>query len=223
MKKWTLLYFDDQLENIECMKEILSDKFDVIGTSDLNSYSKLMEEHRPQAFLLDVHMPQMDGYTLYSKIQEHPLYNGCPIIFISGDQSMESRLKSQDMGAIDYIPRELRVEELIVRLINKIKLHQQTALRLEVGNLMIDLETFKVSLDDENIDLTLLEMRILGVLFRSFPTKVSRTELIEKIWGNAPVKQGTVDTHITTMRPKLKNWDHTIKVREDNILIQLRV
>lgn len=220
--KWTLLYFDDQLDNIEAMTELLSDKFHVIATQDVNSYSKLMDEHRPHAFLLDVHMPNMDGYTLYTKIQEHPHYNGCPIIFISGDQSIESRLKSHDMGAIDYISRELRVEELVVRLINKIKLHQLTALKLEVGNLSVDLETFKVVVDDEIVDLTLLEMRILGVLFRNYPESVTRAELIKKIWGDVVVKQGTVDTHITTLRPKLKNWDHTIKVREDNILIQLK-
>ena len=220
--KWTLLYFDDQLDNIEAMTELLSDRFHVIATQDVNNYSKLMDEHRPHAFLLDVHMPQMDGYTLYTKIQEHSQYNGCPIIFISGDQSLESRLKSQDMGAIDYISRELRVEELVVRLINKIKLHQLTALKLEVGNLNVDLETFKVVVDDEIIDLTLLEMRILGVLFRNYPESVTRAELIKKIWGDEVVKQGTVDTHITTLRPKLKSWDHTIKVREDNILIQLR-
>jgi DNA-binding response OmpR family regulator len=74
--------------------------------------------------------------------------------------------------------------------------------------------------DGESIDLTLLEMRLLGILLRSFPQAITRAEVIRKIWGDEIVKPGTINTHIANLRPKIEKWNHKIKIREDNILIQ---
>ena len=220
--KWTLIYFDDQPHNIQCMTDFLSDKFEVVGSTDPTTYAAILNKHQPHAFLLDVHMPVMDGYDLYQKIVEHPGYNGCPIIFISGDLSDENRMKSHDKGAIDFLPRSLKPEEIATRVVSKVKLHMQTSLKLTVGNLTMDLESLKVYINGHIIDLTLLEMRILGTLLRSYPTNITRGELLQKIWGEENIKPGTINTHITNLKPKIKDWEYSIKSKSEKILIQLK-
>lgn len=218
--KWNLVYFDDQVQNIEAFKEILSDKFIVTGCSDATAFPRILEENHPHAILLDVHMPIMDGHTLYKKISQHPLYNGCPVIFISGDASDENKIKSYEGGGIDFLSRDLKIEEIAIRLENKIKFFVQMSTVLELGNLQVDVKSMKATIEGKNLDLTLLELRMLSHLLRSYPRTLSRMDLIHRVWGNDSVKPGTINTHLTNLKPKIDSWDHQIKVREDNILIQ---
>src|SRR5665648_219828 len=176
--KWTLVYFDDQITNIEAFTDLLSDSFDVIGLCDATKYAEVLQKYHPHVILLDVHMPILDGHELYKKISEHPLYNGCPVIFISGDKSDENILKSFEGGAIDFLSRDLSVEEIVIRITNKVKFHLQMATSLELGNLNIDLATMKASIYGENIDLTLLELRLLANILRAHPNALSRMDLI---------------------------------------------
>lgn len=218
--KWTLVYFDDQIQNIEVWRDLLEDQFNVVGCADANKYPMIMKENHPHAFMLDVHMPVIDGHDLYKKITEHPLYNGCPIFFISGDVSDANKIRAYESGAVDFLQRDLPVNEIILRLSSKIRFYLQTSTVLELGNLRIDVQSLKTTMNNAPVDLTLLEMRLLGILLRSFPQAISRSEVIRKIWGDEPVKPGTINTHIANLRPKIEKWNHVIKIREDLILIQ---
>ena len=218
--KWTLLYFDDQIQNIEAFKELLSEKFHVIGCNDATQFGSMLEENNPHIILLDVHMPILDGHALYKSISEHPLYNGCPIIFISGDQSDENKLRSFEKGGIDFLPRDLKIEEIAIRLVNKAKLFSQISTSLELGNLTVDVKSMKSTIAGRNVDLTLLELRMLSNILRSYPQTLTRAELIQKVWGTNSVKVGTINTHLTNLKPKIEGWNHQIKVREENIIVQ---
>jgi DNA-binding response OmpR family regulator len=218
--KRTLIYFDDQVQNLEAFKELLSDKFDVICSADVTMFSSLLMAYNPHAFLLDVHMPVMDGHALYQKIIEHPSYNGCPIIFISDDQSDQNKLTCYEKGAVDFLPRNIRPEEISIRLMNMIKFHSQVSTKFELGNLTLDVEEMKATIDGKNADLTLLEFRMLNNILRVYPETLTRTELIERIWGDKAVKPGTINTHFTNLKPKIETWDHQIRVRDENILVQ---
>ena len=218
--KWTLVYFDDQIQNIEAMKELLSEEFNVIGSHDATTFPAILEENNPHVILLDVHMPIMDGHELYKKITEHPLYNGCPVIFISGDQSDENKIKSFAGGGIDFLSRDLKTEELVARLKNKIKFFLDRSTELSLGNLEVDVMSMRASIGTQTLDLTLLELRMLSSILRHYPQTMTRSELIRKVWGSDTVKPGTINTHLTNLKPKIESWDHQIKVREENILVQ---
>jgi DNA-binding response OmpR family regulator len=217
--KWTVLYFDDQIQNIEVYKELLEDEFELIGCNDALRYDSLLLEHNPHAIMLDVHMPELDGHELYKKIISHPRYNDCPIFFISGDISDENKVRSYKSGGIDFLSRDIRSDELILRLGSRIRLNQQTTPRLGLGNLLLDMESLELIIGHEIQNTTMLEMRILGVLLRTFPAILTRTAMIKKIWGEESVKPGTVNTHLTNLKPKIEKWDHQIKIKDDQILI----
>lgn len=220
--KWLLLYIDDQPQNIDSLKLLLADKFEVIGSSDPAKYDHLLTTHKPHAILLDVHMPQMDGYCLYTKIIEHPNFNDCPIIFISGDLSDENRIRSHSSGGVDFFNRDMRPDELVLRLLSRVKHFQQNAIRLSVGNLTMDFEALKVFIDGKSVELTLLEMRILGALLRIHPGLIIKAEVIKKVWGEENVKPGTLNTHFSLIKPKLRAWDFEFKSKEDRIILCLK-
>jgi DNA-binding response OmpR family regulator len=221
--KWTLVYFDDQIENIEAFTELLGDTFEVIGCTDSTFFSDILERYNPHSILLDVHMPVIDGHDLYEKITKHLLYNDCPVIFISGDQSDKNKLKSYTGGAIDFLPRDISPDEIIARLTNKVKFYLQISTNLNLGNLSVDVKTMSAKVAGKNLDLTLLELRMLSSILRAYPTSLTRIELIEKVWGNSSVKAGTINTHLTNLKPKIKNWDHQLKVRDESIVLQSKI
>lgn len=217
--KYTLLYFDDQLANIECFKELLSGEFEVLGSQDVSLFSKFLEESNPHAILLDVHMPVLDGHALYQKITAHPLYNNCPVIFISGDESDENIVKSLKGGGIDFLPRHLSTQEITIRIKNKVKFFLERSTVLEVGNMELDLNSMKASVAGESLDLTLLEYRILSWILRYFPNSITREEMIPKVWGKEGVKPGTINTHLTNLKPKIEKWDFKIRFRGESVMI----
>ncbi len=217
--KWNLVIFDDEPQNIECFKLMLANDFHVFGCQEVTKFPDVLDRVYAHALLVDVHMPAIDGHSLFQKILAHPHYNGCPVFFISGDPSDEVKLKSYQEGAMDFFHRTIGYEELVVRLTNKIRFFVDRSASLELGNLEIDATTMRALIAGMPIDLTLLELRLLSHVVRAFPRSLGRQELIEKIWGRDTVKPGTINTHLTNLKPKLEAWDYLIRVREDNILV----
>lgn len=217
--KWNLVYFEDQVENVECYQLLLQDRFEVVGCLDSTLYKNYLQKYEPHAILIDVHMPGIQGHELYEKITTDRNYNGCPIIFVSGDLSDETKIRSYTSGGVDFLTREMPPGEIEGRLVSKIRLYQKTASKLRVGNLFIDFDSFKVFIDKSAIDLTLMEMRILASLVRTIPDGLTRNELLKNVWDN-DVKPGTVNTYATWIKTKLAEWDHVIQIKQENVIIK---
>lgn len=218
--KWNLALFDDQDYNLEIYMDILSPHFNVIVTNNPNDYKKILEDNNIHVFVLDVHMPKMSGYELYEKIVENPLYNGCPIIFISGDDSDETLIKSLDRGGVDFIRKGTSSEEFVLRIKNKVNLFLRATTVLELGSLYLNFKEMRAMLNGKDLELTLLELRLLSHVIRTHPKNLTRAELIQRIWGEAAsVKPGTINTHFTNLKPKIEGWDFQIKIRGENIVV----
>jgi DNA-binding response OmpR family regulator len=217
--KWTLLYIDDLPLNIECYRDLLEPNFHVIGTHKISEVPQLLSQEPYHGIMLDIHMPTIDGFDLYEQICAHQSYNGCPVFFISGDASLENKMKSYEKGGVDFIPRDLKYDELQSRLVNKIRLFQQTSTKISFGNLTLDIEALNLSVNGKMIDLTLNEYKILLTILRALPAPIKRSEVMTTIWGNDPIKPGTVNTHLTNLRSKVEEWDYTIKVKDELICL----
>jgi two-component system, OmpR family, response regulator VicR len=215
--KLKIIYFDDQAENLECFKTVLHDQFEVIISEDCLIYEKLLQLHRPHALLIDLHMPQMDGLTLYKKIQQSEFYNKCPVLFISADQSDENSLLVHGCGAIDFLPRQISTEELKSRIKSQIKFYLKGTPVLELGNLQLDARNFVTYVDGKPVDLTLVEMRILSMLLRSIPDPVKKDEMLEKIWGST--LDGKMYVHLSNLGNKLSGWEFQISVKNESVLL----
>jgi two-component system alkaline phosphatase synthesis response regulator PhoP len=217
--KFNLVYFDDLIENIEAYQLLLKDSFIIEGYTDTSNFSDIINKHKPHAILLDLHMPAQNGFDLYEKIINSEAYNGCPIFFISGDISDESRIKSIQTGAIDFFDRQITVPELNLRLLSKIKMFLQGSTTIDVGNLNLDSNKFNVSVKGKPVDLTMIETRILFCVIKAMPQPIDKDELISKIWNDNNNKS-KINVHLSNMKLKLWNWDHELKIKGSVILIQ---
>jgi DNA-binding response OmpR family regulator len=218
--KFKLIYFDDVIANIELYQDILSEEFEVFGTTNCSCFSDLMIKHQPQAILIDLHMPEMNGVELCGKILTSDSYNDCPIFFISGDESDEGRLKSLSIGAVDFLSRFLPADELKVRLMSKIKFFLQRTPCITIGNLRLDKNLFMTFVDEKPIDLTLIEMRILSFMVRNLPHPATKVELLQAVWGESSCTgEGKIKVHVSNLNLKLSGWGHTIKMKDDLVFV----
>lgn len=208
--KRRLAYIDDNKENLDCMKLVLAENYDV---KTYQNPLKFMAAFKPDYFsaiLLDIHMPVLDGFSLYQQIIEQDGYNGCPIIFISSDNSDASRIKSFDLGAVDFLDRHLSHVEVTSRLNSQINFFHKHRRIVEMGNLKLNLTLLKAYVDDKETKLTFIEFKLLNFLIRSFPEPINKEALMEAVWFDSHVLDATIYTHTFNLNTKVANWDYEV-------------
>ena len=166
----------------------------------------------PDIVLLNANLPKIDGYEVCSKIREN---SRVPIIMLSPFSNISDRILGLELGADDYLikpfsPRELesRIKSILRRsnLQNKIspKKRQQN---IQLGNLFIDMSTRIGSRGRTKIKLSNIEYSILELLIENAGKKLSRTMILENIWGYKPerfIDTRIVDVHISRLRSKIE-------------------
>ena len=208
--KQRLAYVDDSKDNLDCMKLILAKNYDV---KTYQNPFKFLASFKPDYFsaiLLDIHMPVLDGFSLYEKIIEKDGYNGCPIVFISSDVSDASRIKSFDLGAVDFIDRHLGYVEVASRLDTQINFFHKHRRIVELGNIKLNLTLLKAYVDDREIKLTFIEFKLLNFLIKSFPDPIHKDTLMEAVWFDTHVLDATIYTHTFNLNTKVADWDYEV-------------
>lgn len=181
-------------------------KIDLVSVSDIKSTLQYLENNKVDLIILDVTLPDGNGFDLYKDyIKDMEI----PVIFLTARDSEEDIVNALDMGASDYLTKPFRTGELIAR-INKI-LNKKT---ISVSDITFDLNRMCVYKNNEIINLTTLEVKILGLLFSNINKVVTRDKIIESIWewtGN-DVNDNTVTVYMKRIREKI----------DSNIIITLK-
>ncbi len=158
----------------------------------------------PDIILLDVMLPDYDGFKIAQHIKNNPELEYVPIIFITARDMEQDKLKGFSLGADDYITKPFSIKELIARVKAVLrragKEKRQAIFRL--GGLEIDLERKEVRRGSKVLDLTPTEFLILQALLENYGKPVSRDYIIEKVLKR-DVFDRTVDVHIKKLREKL--------------------
>lgn len=112
-----ILIVDDLSENLDILREILDDQdYTILTTSESRQVISIILEEHPDLILLDVLMPELDGFELCQIIKEHEQIKSIPIIFISGLNDVQSRLKGFEVGGIDFISKPFHDKEVLIRV-----------------------------------------------------------------------------------------------------------
>jgi DNA-binding response OmpR family regulator len=209
-KKHKLAYIDDNQNNLEYIGLILENDFEVEIFNDPLKFLEQFPQTSYKAILVDIHMPTIDGFSLYEKIIENTNYNGCPLIFISSDDTNENRIRSFTLGAVDFLNRMMTPVEMLSRVRSKIAFFDKHRSVIEFGSLRLNLTLLKTYLGDEELKLTFIEFKLLCHFLKTYPAASSKEELIDKIWSNGLVLDATIYTHIFNLNAKLVNWDHEV-------------
>ena len=158
----------------------------------------------PDAVLLDVMMPKVDGFTVCREIRKT---STVPIIMVTARGEDYERIMGLDIGADDYIVKPFSPAEVMARLRAVLRRMEQatgTARAAQIGNLRVDLDSYTATVGDTQANLTRRELELLYTL-AAHPGKVfSRENLLESLWGYDYFGDSrTVDSHIKRLRAKL--------------------
>jgi len=208
--KQRLAYIDDCKSNLDFIGLILENDFAVEIYQNPLSFLKIYDDSIFTAILVDVHMPLMSGFALYEKIIEHKNYDGCPIYFISVDNSDATRIKSFSLGTVDFLNRLMSPGEILARIKSQINFFQKHRTIVDCGNIKLNLTLLKTFLNEGEIKLTFLEFKFLSQLLKNFPGCTQKEELIVNVWSKAHVEDATIYTHIFNINSKLEGWDHQV-------------
>ncbi|MDG1725147.1 MAG: response regulator transcription factor [Bacteroidia bacterium] len=160
----------------------------------------------PDLIILDIMMPELDGIETCRAIKSKPSLSDKFIIFLTARSEEYSEIAGFEAGADDYIMKPIKPRVLISRIkaIFSRKKDQHTISQIQHGDLIIDRDTFKVSLQNKHFTLPKKEFELLFLL-ASKPDKVFRREsILSKVWGtDVSVVDRTIDVHIRKIREKV--------------------
>ena len=175
----------------------------------MNSAEKKLQNNNDfSLILLDLMLPDGSGLDLCKKIKGNPETESIPIIILTAKDDEVDRVVGFELGADDYVTKPFSVRELILRIKAVLKRGQKKEDVVEVGrqfgDLSIDIESHEVHVNNNQIDLTALEFRLLRQLVDRRGRVQSRDQLLSDVWGySSEVTTRTVDTHIKRLREKL--------------------
>lgn len=161
-----------------------------------------LEKTNIDLILLDIGLPDMDGFTLMKRISQD--YADTPVICVTARDEVPDRVRGLKGGAEDYIVKPFEVLELLVRMEKVLKRTGRSRKIIQIQDVTIDLAEHSVSKNGERVALKPLEYELLVTLAGSRNVAFSREELLNRIWGTDYVGETrTVDVHIGQLRKKL--------------------
>ena len=166
-----------------------------------------IENRSYDLILLDVMLPQIDGFSLMEYI--HPM--GIPVIFITAMNAVSDRVKGLRMGADDYIIKPFEILELLARVEVVLRRYNKTTELIEIGGIVIDTVAMTVLRNDTEVNLTKKEYDLLLLFARNPNVALYRETIYERVWNeDFPYGSKTVDLHIQRLRKKV-GWEKILK------------
>ncbi len=212
-----ILVVDDDPDIVEILRYNLAlAGYDVESAVNGKEAIKKAKLFLPQIILLDIMMPEMDGIEACSKIKRISSLDNTMIIFLSARSEDFTQIAAFDAGGDDYISKPVKPKILlkkIASIFKRMNSVKNKTLRLELKNLVIDRNEYKIIIDKQDLTLPRKEFELLFLL-ASKPGKVfTRDEIMNSVWGShVIVGDRTIDVHIRKLREKIgDSYFKTIK------------
>ncbi|WP_243290519.1 response regulator transcription factor [Bacillus sp. FJAT-47783] len=175
---------------------------------------ELLNHEKPDMLIIDIMMPYIDGFTLLEEIRNYQQMN-TPAIFLTAKGDGEDKVKGLKLGGDDYIVKPFNPAELLARMEAIFRRTRKDLMESNVetfGPLQMDLQGRVATVQGRKLALTQKEFDLLLFLAKNKGKVFTRSQLLDQIWG--PSYEGserTVDTHIKTIRLKLKDHGHLVE------------
>ena len=202
-----IYYVEDDLDILELVKYSLnSSNIDLQGVINGQQLFNLLADKIPDLILLDLMLPNDNGYDILQKLKSSNLYQNIPVIIISAKTMEFDKVKALDYGADDYISKPFGVMELIARVkavLRRVQI-KNTESVLYFKEISLDLQKHIATYNQEQLNLTLKEFELLKKLVSNQNIVLSRDVLLQAVWGyDYSGETRTVDVHIKTLRSKM--------------------
>ena len=192
--------------------------YEVRGFADATAFLKFVGKRVPGLVILDLMLPDIDGFDLCRDLKSDERLAGVPIIMLTARGEETDRVVGLELGADDYVTKPFSVRELVARVkaVLRRRAERQPPRTIKVGSdLVIDTEKYEVTAGGKKVDLTSSEFRILALLASRGGRVFTREQILDHLWGNEKaVVDRTIDVHVRHIRDKLgKAAGHVKSVR----------
>ena len=179
--------------------------FETITASDAMIAQTLLRDTKPDLLIVDINMPMMDGFEFIERIRSNG--DNTPALMLSARGDRADITRGRTLGADDYVTKPFGLEELVLRIkaiLRRSQFSVETPTRLICGPISLDSDSHQVRFNDDVVDLSPTEFRLLHVLLESKGRVLSKTYLLDEVWGITFESESTVvDTYISYLRKKL--------------------
>lgn len=217
---YILVVDDDQFANSLVQFVLSKEGYQVETTDNPRGALQMIQKREPDLLIIDVMMPYITGFEFATRLREEGYT--IPIIFMTAQDALESKLQGFNIGADDYICKPFNHQELVARVQAVMRRVKQS---VKFGNNSIRCGQFElfpgelkvVIPGDVPVSLTPIEMQVLRVLMGSAGQVVGRDQLLSEIWNDSENNSNIIDVYIRRLRFKLKEDadrpQHIISVR----------
>jgi len=217
MDKKLIYIADDEINICNIIKSFLiKDGFDVEIFNDGLSILEAFNKKQADMLILDIMMPEIDGYALCSLIR---LKSSVPIIIVSAKDTESDKITGLKLGGDDYLTKPFSPLELIARInsifrrINLDKTSTNSNQIVKLSDILINFDTKQVEVNNTPLNLTVMELSLLYYLIKNKNRAISRSELLDKVWGfENKVETRATDDMIKRIRKKLSDVGSELKI-----------
>lgn len=199
-----ILLVEDNLTIVKGLEyAFLNNGYGFRAVTTVRETKKQLSLQSVDLIILDISLPDGNGLKLY---EEYIRMEHIPTIFLTAEDDEETVVKGLNLGADDYITKPFSTKELMAR-VNRVLLRNQKDTIIRVGEVSFDLDKMIVTKNEEPVNLTSLELKLLHLLFLNVNKVVSRNAILDKIWewtGN-DVDDHTVTVYLKRIREKIGN------------------
>lgn len=204
-----MLIADDNKQITSILEEYaLKENFKVDIAYDGDEALKYFENNHYDILLLDVMMPKKDGFEVCREIRKE---SSIPIIMVTARGEDFEKIMGLDIGADDYIVKPFSPAEVMARvraILRRIERTEGSQI-FKFENLWMDMDQYKVMIDEKEVELTKKEIEILWTLATNSKKVFSRENLLDSLWGyDYYGDTRTIDSHIKRLRSKLDKYSH---------------
>lgn len=206
-----ILVIDDDT----AINELIKVNLELAGHEVMQAYDgttgfALCKQEMPALVVLDVMMPEVDGFTVAQRIRRNENTKEIPILMLTALSQINDKVKGFNIGVDDYLVKPFEMEELQVRvraLLKRTRQIPESASIRElqtIGEVTLLPEVYSVKIGEKVVKLTPIEFDIFNLLFQNHGTMISSARLLKDIWGYAPDDDiETIRVHIRHLRSKL--------------------
>jgi two-component system response regulator MprA len=211
MREKILVIDDDEKITSMLRRGLVFEGYTVLTAGNGMDGLKQILEHDPHLVILDVMMPQVDGWEVCRRVREAG--SDVPILMLTAKDEVSDRVKGLDLGADDYLIKPFALEELLARvrvlLRRRTERAEQPTNKIRFEDLTMDLDTREVFRGGKRIELTAKEFELLHLFLMNPKRVLSRDLIMEKIWGyDYSGESNVLEVYIALLRQKTEEHGH---------------
>ncbi len=210
-----ILIVEDEKDILDLIRMYLErESYRTLTTTSGCEALKLARAEHPHLMILDLMLPEMDGFEVCRNIRADPTISGTPIIMVTAKAEHADTVVGLELGADDYVTKPFQPRELVARvkaLLRRIERAEEGQPSVAYGSLIMDMTKHEVKSDGQEVILTAKEFGLLERLLRNPGRVLTRDVLLNAVWGyDYHGTTRTVDVHIRRLKQKMPVLDEAI-------------